>query len=66
MTSKVLAARTDSVGDLDSTWLPALADARAGSRLATVLWFGDSISELDPSEVKATLTRYSPNIQQIQ
>ena len=51
MTSKVLAARTDSVGDLDSTWLPALADARAGTRLATVLWFGDSISELDPSGI---------------
>lgn len=32
-------------------WLAALADARAGSGVADVVWFGDSISELDPSGV---------------
>lgn len=29
------------------TWLHALAEARAGLRAANVVWFGDSISELD-------------------
>ena len=29
-------------------WLNALAAARAGARTANVVWFGDSISELDP------------------
>lgn len=34
---------------LERTWLPALRRARAGAGTADVLWFGDSLSELDPN-----------------
>ncbi|NLD77599.1 MAG: SGNH/GDSL hydrolase family protein [Acidimicrobiales bacterium] len=35
------------MGEPGGAWLRALAEARAGTRLANVVWFGDSLSELD-------------------
>jgi hypothetical protein len=46
--TEALSALLTARGRLEKTWLPALRRARMEKGTADVLWFGDSLSELDP------------------